>query len=83
MNYTFTRQLRLRECGALHIPVAIEADIYIFDLLDCVCEIKYDKELFETFDQVRVLHEGVISNAYCIPITKVKQTEYRGYVMVW
>ena len=83
MNYTFTRQLRLRECGALHVPVAIEAELYIFDLLDCVCEINYDKELFNTFDQVRILHEGVLSNSYCILITKVKQNEYRPYKMVW
>ena len=83
MIYTFTRQLRLRECGALHIPVAIEAELYIFDLLDCVCEIKYDKELFETFDRVRILHEGVLCNAYCIPISRVTQTSYKSYILTW
>ena len=79
----FTRGLRSREYGALFVPVAIDADRFVFDLLDCVCEIQFDPVLFDTFDQVKILHEGVVQMAYDVPHKKTKQIEYRAYVMVW
>ena len=79
----FTRSLRSREYGALFVPVAIDADRFVFDLLDCVCEIQFDPVLFDTFDQVKILHEGVVQMAWDIPHKKTKQIEYRAYVMVW
>ena len=79
----FTRELRIRECGALHVPVAIEAKTYKFDLLDCDCEIKYDAELFSTFPRVRALHDGVLGDAWVIPMLRVKQTVYKPYKMIF
>ena len=79
----FTRSLRSREYGALFVPVAIDADRFVFDLLDCVCEIQFNAALFDTFDQVKILHEGVVQMAWDIPHKKTKQIEYRAYVMVW
>ena len=79
----FTRGLRSREYGALFVPVELEAEKFVFDLLDCVCEIQFDPVLFDTFDQVKILYEGVVQMAYDVPHKKTKQIEYRAYVMVW
>ncbi len=79
----FIRALRIRECGALHVPCAIEAELYKFDLLDCDCEIKYDPELFSTFHKVRALHDGVLGDSWVIPMWRVKQTKFKPFQMVW
>jgi len=52
--------MRSREYGALFVPVECEADKFVFDLLDCVCEIVYDAALFDTFPQVKIMYEGVV-----------------------
>jgi hypothetical protein len=79
----FTRALRIRECGALHVPCAIEAALYRFDLIDCDCEIKYDAELFSSFSKVRAMHDDVLGDAWVIPMKSVKQTAYKPYKMIF
>ncbi len=79
----FTRALRIRECGALHVPCAIEAEMFKFDLLDCDCEIKYDAELFSTFSKVRAMHDDVLGDCWVIPMKSVKQTAYKPYKMIF
>ncbi len=51
--HVFTRALRSREHGALLVPVVVDAAVYRFDLLDCMCEIAYDPALFASFPRVR------------------------------
>ena len=75
----FTRALRIRECGALHIPVANEAEMFKFDLLDCDCEIIFDAELFSTFNIVRTM-EG---DAWVVPMKCVTQTKFKAYILTW
>ena len=79
----FTRALRIRECGALHVPVMIEAELYKFDLLDCDCEILFDPVLFSSFSKVRAMHDGVLGDAWVIPMWRVKQTKFKAYQMIW
>jgi len=79
----FTRQMRSREYGALFVPVECEADKFVFDLLDCVCEIQFDAALFDTFPQVKILYDGVAQFAWDIPRKRTKQTLFRPYEMVW
>ena len=73
----FTRGLRSREYGALFVPVAIDADRFVFDLLDCVCEIQFDPVLFDTFDQVKILYDGVVQMAYDVRCTAQKNQANR------
>ena len=79
----FIRALRIRECGALHIPCAIEAELYKFDLLDCDCEIQYDVELFSSFSKVRAMHDDVLGDSWVVPMKSVKQTLHKPYKMIF
>jgi hypothetical protein len=79
----FTRDMRSREWGALFVPVGIEAESFTFDLQDCICEIVYDKELFDTFPQVRMNYHGTIQHAYDIPHRRTKQIKFKPYEMQW
>ena len=79
----FTRKMRSREYGALFVPVELEAEKFVFDLLDCVCEIMFDPVLFDTFPQVKIMYEGVVQYAYDVPHRRTKQTLFRPYEMVW
>ena len=78
-----TRNQRMREVGACDVPLTFEDDVFVFDFFDCVCEIKYSKELFETFPRVKLMHEGCLVKGYTIPFRLLKQTLYRPHVMVW
>ena len=75
--------MRSREYGALFVPVECEAEKFVFDLLDCVCEIVFDPTLFDTFPQVKIMYEGVVVYAWDIPHKRTKQTLFRPYMMVW
>ena len=77
------RPLRLRQCGATDIPLSFEDPIFIFDLIDCVCEIEYSPELFKTFPRAKVMHEGVLVDGLTIPFRLLRQTEYRPFKMIW
>ncbi len=79
----FTRAMRSREYGALFVPVELEAELFEFDLLDCVCEIQFDAALFDTFPQVKIMYEGVVQYAWDVPHKRTKQTLFRPYMMVW
>ena len=79
----FTRDMRSREYGALFVPVGIESDIFTFDLQDCICEINFNKELFDTFPQVRTNFEGTIVHAYDTPHRRTKQIKFKPYFMQW
>jgi hypothetical protein len=79
----FTRELRIRECGALHIPCTIEAEVFKFDLLDCDCEIQYDAELFSTFSKVRAMYDDVLGDSWVVPMRRVKETLYKPYKMIF
>ena len=79
----FTRKMRSREYGALFVPVECEAEKFEFDLLDCVCEIQFNAELFDTFPQVKIMYEGAVVYAYDIPHRRTKQKLFRPYAMVW
>ena len=79
----FTRQMRSREYGALFVPVECDAELFVFDLLDYVCEIQFNAELFDTFPQVKIMYEGVVQYAWDIPHRRTKQTLFRPYEMVW
>ena len=81
--HVFTRALRSREHGALLVPVVVDADVYRFDLLDCVCEIEYDPELFASFPRVRVTYGRDVCDAWCVPRDKVSQLEYKPYRIDW
>ena len=70
--------MRSREYGALFVPVNIEAETYTFDLQDCICEINFNKELFDTFPQVRITFEGTIVYAYDIPHRRTKQIKVKS-----
>ncbi len=79
----FTRDMRSREYGALFVPVGIEAELFTFDLQDCICEIVYDKELFDTFPQVRITYDGTVQWAWDIPHRRTKQIKFKPYFMQW
>ena len=79
----FTRDMRSREYGALFVPVNIEAETYTFDLQDCICEINFNKELFDTFPQVRITFEGSVQWAYDVPQRRTRQTKFKPYQMEW
>jgi len=79
----FTRSMRSREYGALFVPVSIEAEVYTFDLDDCVCEIVFDPIVFDTYPQVRITYEGNICWAWNIPRRATKQLKYKPYEMQW
>ena len=79
----FTRKMRSREYGALFVPVECDAEKFVFDLLDCICEIVYDAALFDTFHQVKIMYEGEVVYAWDVPHKKTKQTLFRPYEMLW
>ena len=81
--HVFTRALRSREHGALLVPVVIDADLYRFDLLDSVCQIQYDPELFATFPRVRVTYGRDVCDAWCVPRSQVTQLAYKPYQLDW
>ena len=77
------RPFRLRQCGATDIPLSFEDPIFIFDLIDCVCEIEYSADLFSTFPRAKVMHDGVLVDGLTIPFRMLRQTEYRPFKMIW
>lgn len=79
----FTRSMRSREYGALFVPVDIKAEVYTFNLDDCVCEIVYDPIVFDTFPQVKITYDGKVQWAYDIPHRATKQIKYKPYNMIW
>jgi len=79
----FTREMRSREYGALFVPCEIEAEVYTFDLDDCVCEVVFDATVFDTYPQVKVTYEGNVCWAWDIPHRATKQIKYKPYQMRW
>ena len=79
----FTRNQRMREKGALDVPMSCVAESFKFDLIDCVCDVQYDAALFATFERVRCMLDGRLVDGYAIPHRVMRQVEYRPYQMVW
>ncbi len=81
--HVFKRNLRMREHGALCIPVTVSADVFRFDLQDIVCDITYDEQLFSTFERARHIHNGASVIHWIVPRNAVKQVEYMPMVLKW
>ena len=81
--HVFTRPLRMRENGALCIPVTVSADVYRFDLQDIVCDITYDEALFATFARAKRIHNGESIIHWIVPKDAVKQVEYKPMLLKW
>ena len=79
----FTRNQRMREKGALDVPLSCVAESFKFDLIDCVCDVQYNAELFATFERVRCMEGGRLVDGVAIPPRVMRQVEYRPFTMVW
>ncbi len=79
----FKRNQRLREKGALDIPLTCLAESFKFELVDGIYDIQFNAEMFKEFPKVKYLSDGIQVNCYRIPHRNMRQVEYFPHKMVW
>ena len=79
----FKRNLRLREKGALDLPLSCVSETFEFELVDGIYDIQFNEETFKSFPKVKCLNEGELVACIRIPHRSMRQVEYYPHKMIW